>query len=91
MHILNACSRISNCLFIFSFVSQWDPKLPGIFTTASFDGQVVIRNILQCTGSGLTDVVNEDFSVTQVMQDPERPLRFVPSWLARPVGASFGE
>ena len=70
---------------------QWDPKLPGIFASASFDGHVAIHNILQCTGSDLTDVVNEDFSVSHIPKGPSRPLRFVPKWLARPAGAAFGE
>jgi len=73
-----------------NFDLLWDPKLPGIFASASFDGQVSVHNILQCTGSGLTDVVNDDFSVSHVPKGPARPLRFVPKWLARPAGASFG-
>lgn len=69
---------------------QWCPSLPGIFSTASFDGKVSIHNLLQCTGAGVTDVVNEDFSVSQVPTGPAKPLALAPKWLARPVGAAFG-
>mmetsp|Transcript_32134 Transcript_32134/g.91150 ORF Transcript_32134/g.91150 Transcript_32134/m.91150 type:complete len:1157 (-) Transcript_32134:57-3527(-) len=73
-----------------NFDVVWSPTLPGIFTTASFDGKVNVYNILQCTGCGVTDVVNEDFTVSQVPTGPAKPLALAPKWLARPVGATFG-
>eukprot|EP00951_Prasinocladus_malaysianus_P009098 scaffold66375_cov42-Prasinocladus_malaysianus.AAC.1 len=59
-------------------------------TNWNFEVTVNVHNIVQCTGSGTADVVNEDFSVSQVQVGPAKPLAKAPKWLARPCGASFG-
>lgn len=49
-----------------------------------------MHNIVQCTGSGTQEVVDENFKVTHVPIGAPKPLAKAPKWLARPCGATFG-
>mmetsp|Transcript_24380 Transcript_24380/g.43410 ORF Transcript_24380/g.43410 Transcript_24380/m.43410 type:complete len:1160 (-) Transcript_24380:43-3522(-) len=73
-----------------NFDLAWSPSTPGIFTTASFDGEVKVHNIVQCTGSGTQEVVDENFKVSHVPVGHPKPLAKAPKWLARPCGVAFG-
>lgn len=59
-------------------------------STASFDGKFGVASLLLCTGSKVSETVNADFSVTQSLVGDATPLRKAPSWMRRPVGATFG-
>jgi hypothetical protein len=45
---------------------QWSPTLPGVFSTSSFDGKLAVHNLLACTGGGVVETINADFSTTKV-------------------------
>ncbi|MEW5306110.1 MAG: hypothetical protein WDW36_008602 [Sanguina aurantia] len=73
-----------------SFDAQWSPITPGVFSTSSYDGHVAIWNLSSCTGSKMTETVNEDFSVTQQSTGESVPLKKAPLWMRRPACATFG-
>eukprot|EP00798_Chlamydomonas_sp_ICE-L_P017882 gene17882-24273_t len=47
-----------------NFDVQWSPTMPGVFSTASFDGHVGVHNIHSCTIGAMVETVNPDFSVS---------------------------
>lgn len=73
-----------------NFDVQWCPSVPGVFSTASFDGHVAVHNLHSCTLSKVTETVNADFTVTHESTGETVPLRKAPQWMRRPVGATFG-
>jgi hypothetical protein len=49
-----------------SRLPQWSPTLPGVFSTSSFDGKLAIHNVLACTGGGMVETINADFTTSKV-------------------------
>lgn len=48
------------------FDVQWSPALPGVFATSSFDGKLAVHSVLACTGGGVVQQINADFSTTSM-------------------------
>ena len=60
-----------------NFDVRWSPLVPGILSTASFDGKVCMYNL-------------EDFGPPPARDGQPAPQRQAPKWLKRPCGATFG-
>eukprot|EP00798_Chlamydomonas_sp_ICE-L_P021383 gene21383-28331_t len=73
-----------------NFDVQWSPTVPGVFSTASFDGHVGVHNIHSCTMGAMVETVNPDFSVSHTPAGDSAPLKKVPAWMRRPAGVAFG-
>lgn len=79
-----------------AFLTQFAPRAPDIFATASFDGKVIVQT-LQDTSPPVSEKVqarddNEFWtSITNVeTQQAVFEVKQAPKWLKRPVSASFG-
>ncbi|KAG1669386.1 hypothetical protein FOA52_004037 [Chlamydomonas sp. UWO 241] len=70
---------------------QWSPTIPGVFSTASFDGHVELHSLASsCTQGKGIETMNADFSVSTSPAGDAVPLKKAPAWMKRPAGASFG-
>jgi len=64
--------------------------MPGVFSTSSFDGKLAVHNILACTGGGMVETINADFTTTVAPSGAAKPLKRAPHWMRRPCGVAFG-
>eukprot|EP00245_Coleochaete_scutata_P005204 TRINITY_DN18571_c0_g2_i1.p1 TRINITY_DN18571_c0_g2~~TRINITY_DN18571_c0_g2_i1.p1 ORF type:complete len:1125 (-),score=228.11 TRINITY_DN18571_c0_g2_i1:535-3909(-) len=69
-----------------NFDLKWNPRIPGVLSTSSFDGKISLYNIESCASP--SGVENEFTSMGE--RRPPSVMRRAPNWLKRPVGASFG-
>lgn len=91
--LVNEVSHSSNWIFD----TQWCPRNPDIFSSASFDGKVMI-NSYQALSAGqgtkptaTNDLFSTSHPVSQSSVDKSASaVRQIPKWLRRPIGASFG-
>ena len=81
-----------------TFQTRWNPHIPSLMATASFDGNIAIETIqhtkseVDGASGGPTQTVDDDefFSKAQTQaQGPRFTLKKSPKWLRRPCGASF--
>ncbi|GAB2300099.1 hypothetical protein Dimus_034139 [Dionaea muscipula] len=61
-----------------TFDIHWYPKIPGIISASSYEGEIGLYNVEACSRYGVGET---DFGAA--------PLR-APKWCRRPVGVSFG-
>lgn len=88
--LVSEVNRASNWIFD----TQWCPRNPDIFSSASFDGKISV-NSFQALSSGhptQTPAGPVDVFSGQPAPQPavEAKSRQIPKWLRRPIGASFG-
>lgn len=83
-----------------SFQTQFNPTLPDIFASASFDGKVIVQTLQDAGQDGTSQssnvggsTIGDDFWNTTSYVDTQHPTFFKsqpPKWLKVPVSANFG-
>lgn len=73
-----------------NFDVQWCPTIPGVFSTASFDGKINFYSLNACTVPAMVESLNADFTVSRAPAGDSVPLKKAPAWMKRPCGATFG-
>ncbi|KAK9479297.1 hypothetical protein V1514DRAFT_328986 [Lipomyces japonicus] len=80
-----------------AFKTQWNPKNPDFFATASFDGKISVQSIQSTRNQHETAAApkeeSADFWSNTSYVDTQQPtfsLKQPPKWLRRPVSVSFG-
>eukprot|EP00898_Chlorokybus_atmophyticus_P008870 jgi/Chlat1/8985/Chrsp94S08270 len=75
-----------------NFDVQWAPRTPGIFSTSSFDSNVTLHNLqdLSKLSTTATDSITADFRTVTETSVTSTAMKRAPTWLRRPIGASFG-
>ncbi|EGG16691.1 WD40 repeat-containing protein [Cavenderia fasciculata] len=75
-----------------NFDVQWSPRIPALLATSSFGGSISTYS-LQDVNPRITAPTVNALGVVEPSSQPQpsaNSLRHPPSWLMRPVGASFG-
>jgi protein transport protein SEC31 len=80
-----------------TFQTSWNPKHPGLLATASFDGKISVQTIQNTnpdtsTAASAQNLDGADFfaSAQSRPQGTSFSLPVAPTWMKRPVSATFG-